>query len=85
MGASAARRSDQRVLVYQYQVLAMMQTGGGAIVTNASSLGKLLSRTRSEYIAAKPVSSDSHAQLQRNMARAGSVSTQCCRASIARP
>jgi NAD(P)-dependent dehydrogenase (short-subunit alcohol dehydrogenase family) len=37
----------------KYQVLAMMQTGGGAIVNTASSLGQVAIANASEYITAK--------------------------------
>jgi NAD(P)-dependent dehydrogenase (short-subunit alcohol dehydrogenase family) len=37
----------------KYQALAMMKTGGGAIVNTASSLGQIAIRDASEYIAAK--------------------------------
>jgi NAD(P)-dependent dehydrogenase (short-subunit alcohol dehydrogenase family) len=37
----------------KYQLLAMMQSGGGAIVNTASSLGQVAIQNASEYIAAK--------------------------------
>jgi NAD(P)-dependent dehydrogenase (short-subunit alcohol dehydrogenase family) len=37
----------------KYQVLAMMKTGGGAIVNTASSLGQVAIQNASEYISAK--------------------------------
>ena len=37
----------------KYQVLAMLKTGGGAIVNTASSLGQVAIANASEYIAAK--------------------------------
>ncbi len=37
----------------KYEVLAMLQTGGGAIVNTASSLGQVAIQNASEYIAAK--------------------------------
>lgn len=37
----------------KYQVLAMLKTGGGAIVNTASSLGQVAIQNASEYIAAK--------------------------------
>jgi NAD(P)-dependent dehydrogenase (short-subunit alcohol dehydrogenase family) len=37
----------------KYQVLAMLQSGGGAIVNTASSLGQVAIQNASEYIAAK--------------------------------
>jgi NAD(P)-dependent dehydrogenase (short-subunit alcohol dehydrogenase family) len=37
----------------KYQVIAMLKTGGGAIVNTASSLGQVAIRNASEYIAAK--------------------------------
>jgi len=37
----------------KYQVLAMMETGGGAIVNTASSLGQVAIQNASEYISAK--------------------------------
>lgn len=40
-------------LCIKYQVLAMLQTGSGAIVNTASSLGQVAIQNASEYIAAK--------------------------------